>query len=118
MSGHDLASENRPWGFWKDLLVEDGFRVKYLVVQPGHRLSLQKHQFRREHWVVVSGEGEARVEGESIVLMSGSVVTIDQGAQHRLINHGHTPLVVIETQIGAICDETDIIRFEDDYHRA
>jgi mannose-6-phosphate isomerase-like protein (cupin superfamily) len=116
MTERRLAAETRPWGYWQDLYVGEGFRVKHLVVQPGHRLSLQKHRHRSEHWVVVSGAGEARINGESIQIGVGSVVIVAKEAQHRLINDSDVPLVIIETQIGA-CDEADIIRFEDDYHR-
>jgi mannose-6-phosphate isomerase-like protein (cupin superfamily) len=116
MSKRRLAAETRPWGNWQDILVEDGYRVKRLVVQPGHRLSLQKHRYRSEHWVVVAGIGEARIDGQSFPLQPGSVVVVPQEAQHRIINSGDVPLTIIETQIG-ICDEADIIRFEDDYHR-
>ena len=45
----------RPWGHYDSIDIEDNFIVKRILVNPRSRLSLQKHQYRAEHWVVVKG---------------------------------------------------------------
>ena len=112
-----IEADNRPWGRWEEYLNEPGYRVKRIVVHPGKRLSLQKHRFRKEHWVIVSGTGLFTRNGEVRSVRPGDAVFIEVGDEHRLENNGEQYLVLIETQLG-ICVEDDIIRIEDDFGRA
>lgn len=112
-----LDADNRPWGRWEEYLNEPGYRVKRIVVHPGQRLSLQKHEHRKEHWVVVQGSGVFRRNDDEIRVDEGDTCFIDVGDVHRITNDGDAPLVFIETQMG-LCLEDDIIRLEDDYGRA
>jgi len=107
----------RPWGSYTVLDEHKGYKIKRIEVQPGHRLSLQMHHHRSEHWVVVSGI--ARVTcGETVSILNVNESTfIPMGANHRLENPGVIPLVIIEVQNGEYLGEDDIIRFQDDYHR-
>jgi len=118
-SGEDRIGERieRPWGAWTLVEARFGYKVKRLEVLPGKRLSLQKHDCRSEHWVVV--KGTARVtNGDSIFLLETNGGTfISVGAVHRLENPDSGPLVVIEVQTGKDLRETDIIRLEDDFGR-
>lgn len=107
----------RPWGHYENLLECNDHKVKELVVNPGERLSLQKHQRRAEHWIVVSGEALATVEGNEIQLKLGQSVDIPQGAVHRITNPGDIPLHIVEVQMGSYFGEDDIIRLQDDYDR-
>lgn len=111
-----LEADNRPWGRWEEYLNEPGYRVKRIVVHPGRRLSLQKHEHRREHWVIVGGRGQVTLNDEVHPVEEGDTLIIEQGDVHRLENDGDRPLVLIETQMG-LCLEDDIIRLEDDYGR-
>ncbi len=111
-----LDADNRPWGRWEEYLNEPGYRVKRIVVNPGSRLSLQKHEHRREHWVIVRGRGRLTLGDEVIPVRAGEHVTIEIGDVHRIENDGGDYLVIIETQLG-LCLEDDIIRLEDDYGR-
>jgi mannose-6-phosphate isomerase len=106
-----------PWGYSLVLAHEPEFKVKQIRVEAGHRLSLQRHQLRREHWYVVSGTAHVDLAGDRIVLNSGEAVDIPQFAWHRLGNGGTEPLVVIEIQQGSYFGEDDIERAEDDYGR-
>ena len=45
----------RPWGYYKTLLIDNSFQCKIICVRPNGKLSLQKHFHRSEHWVVVKG---------------------------------------------------------------
>ena len=90
--------------------------VKTLTVYPKQSLSLQTHQGRSEHWVVVRGEAFISLDGGTKVLGRGDHVYIPANSPHRLINHGDEVLEVIEVAIGE-CDENDIVRLEDQYGR-
>lgn len=112
-----LDSDNRPWGRWEEYLNESGYRVKRLIIHPGKRFSLQKHEKRSEHWVLVAGTGLLTLNNTTKQIAAGDTVFIGLGDIHRLENSGAEPLVVIETQTG-ICLEGDIIRLEDDWCRS
>jgi mannose-1-phosphate guanylyltransferase len=107
----------RPWGNYAVLHAEPGFKVKRIEVDPGQRLSLQRHQHREEHWTVVAGEATVQIELSRKHLTAGQTIMIPQHAVHRLENPGSTPAIVIETQIGAYLGEDDIERIQDDYNR-
>jgi mannose-1-phosphate guanylyltransferase len=107
----------RPWGSYTVLLDTDRVKVKRLVVNPGQRISLQKHRFRQEHWVCIDGHGSVRLDDKDIAFERTVEVQIPALSLHRLACMGDEPLVVIETQIGTYFGEDDIIRIEDDYKR-
>ena len=91
--------------------------LKRLRVEPGQRISLQRHLGRSERWTVVAGRGLAWVDGVEHRLDIGDALQIPRGSTHRLACAGDEPLVVIEVQLGSRLDEDDIERFEDDYGR-
>jgi mannose-6-phosphate isomerase len=91
----DLERDERPWGSYLVLADEADHKVKRLVVQPGRRLSYQKHARRSEHWFVVSGHGTVTVDGERRQLGPGDSVDIPVQAAHRIEGSGQTPLVFI-----------------------
>lgn len=107
----------RPWGHYDNLLERNDHKVKELIINPGERLSLQKHQRRAEHWTVVSGEALATIGAEEIYLKPGQSVDIPRGAVHRIMNPGDIPLHIVEVQMGNYFGEDDIIRLQDDYDR-
>jgi mannose-1-phosphate guanylyltransferase/mannose-6-phosphate isomerase len=108
----------RPWGWYQNTDVGDQFQVKRIMVKPGSKLSLQKHKFRSEHWVVVKGEAEV-VNGDDILYLKENESTyIPAGTIHRLSNLGKTPLEIIEVQTGSYLGEDDIERFDDIYGRS
>jgi len=108
---------HRPWGYFESVDAGPGFQVKRLMVKPGHRISLQKHHRRAEHWVVVSGT--ARVtRGEEVLMLERNQSTyIPVDTKHRLENAGAEPLLIVEVQSGDYLGEDDIVRFEDSYNR-
>ena len=108
----------RPWGSYT--VLEDhvsGYKLKRIEVNPGSSLSLQSHQHRSEHWVVVSGTATV-TRGDVIATVAKNESTyIPIGEKHRLANHGIIPLQIIEVQVGDYLGEDDIERFGDDYGR-
>jgi len=111
------ATELRPWGSFTILEEGRGYKIKRIEVKAGHRLSLQMHHHRSEHWIVVAGT--ARVwcgEVEQILSVNQSTY-VPQCTTHRLENPGVIPLILIEVQNGEYLGEDDIVRFQDDYAR-
>ena len=118
---HEAAAHNRayrPWGFYESLIQGDRFQVKRIVVQPGHKLSLQKHYHRAEHWVVVAGTASVVRDEEQLMLRENESIYLPLGCVHRLENPGRIPLTLIEVQSGSYLGEDDIVRFEDTYGRS
>ncbi|HKF62231.1 MAG TPA: mannose-1-phosphate guanylyltransferase/mannose-6-phosphate isomerase [Dongiaceae bacterium] len=108
----------RPWGTYETVDIDQGFQVKRIVVNPGARLSLQKHAHRAEHWVVVRGMARVTRDREVFDLVANQSAYIPLGAVHRLENPGKEPLHLIEVQSGNYLGEDDIVRLEDHYGRA
>jgi mannose-6-phosphate isomerase-like protein (cupin superfamily) len=109
--------EDRPWGNWRVVDAAAGFITKRVTVKPGHRLSLQYHDHRSEHWVIVAGSGEATVGDTKTPVAPGDYVVIPCGTVHRIQNTGSESLVFVEVQFGDLLDESDITRLDDDYSR-
>ena len=107
----------RPWGSYTLLEEQPRFQIKRLSVNPGASLSLQRHRFRHEHWVVVSGVAMVHNGGQDLVLQEDEATHIPAGTIHRLANKQEVPLELIEVQIGSYLGEDDIERFEDIYGR-
>ena len=109
--------DHRPWGWFESLVLGDQFQVKKIFVNPGAALSLQSHQQRSEHWIVVKGRAAVTINSKKQLLEVGQSVYVPQGAIHRLENVDKDPMELIEVQIGAYLGEDDIIRYEDVYER-
>lgn len=113
----DFSQTHRPWGWYETLDEGARFKVKRIVVKPGGMLSLQSHQHRAEHWVVVQGMARITIGEEIHSLSESEAVHISLGAVHRLENAGPMELILIEVQTGSYLGEDDIIRYEDAYAR-
>lgn len=111
------STELRPWGSFTVLEEGRGYKIKRIEVKPGHRLSLQMHHHRSEHWIVVSGTARVTCDEVESVLHANQSTYVPQCTRHRLENPGVIPLVLIEVQNGEYLGEDDIIRFQDDYAR-
>ena len=107
----------RPWGSYRVLVEGVGFKVKKIIVNSNGKLSTQRHQHRAEHWVVVSGIADVNIDGKASTLTADQSCYIAAGHVHSLANTQSEPLIVIEVQTGAILDESDIERFDDQYGR-
>jgi mannose-6-phosphate isomerase len=114
---HPLEFVNKPWGSFSTLEEGPGYKIKRLVVQPGQRLSLQKHRHRAEHWVVVAGTATVVRGDRRLTLQQRECIVIPRQAWHRIENHGRKPVVIIEVQHGSYLGEDDIVRKQDDYGR-
>ncbi|MBN1594229.1 MAG: phosphomannose isomerase type II C-terminal cupin domain [Candidatus Coatesbacteria bacterium] len=110
-------TERRPWGNFEVLADGPGYKVKRLFIAPGGRLSLQSHRHRSEHWHIARGRGIAVIDGEEIIVQAGNSADIPQNIKHRLENTGKETLVIIEIWRGERLEESDVVRYEDDYGR-
>lgn len=108
----------RPWGFYTVIAEGKGFQTKIIQVNVGQKLSVQSHNHRSEHWVVLSGMAKVVLEGKDHILSPGHSVDIPIKAIHSLQNPFEEDLKIIEVQKGDILSEDDIIRYEDMYGRA
>jgi mannose-1-phosphate guanylyltransferase len=108
---------HRPWGHYEVLSDLQNHKVKRIFVKPNAGLSLQSHNKRMEHWVVVQGVASVECNLKQFTLTKGESIHIPLQAKHRLANNTKEPLIVIETQIGEYLGEDDIIRYEDNYNR-
>ncbi len=107
----------RPWGKFDAIDRGERYQVKRITVKPGAKLSVQKHNHRSEHWVVVAGTAKVTNGDETFFLHENESTYIPLGVVHALENPGSTPLEIIEIQSGSYLGEDDIIRFEDLYGR-
>ena len=107
----------RPWGNY--YLIEEGFqwKVKRIEVNPHSSLSLQLHNHRAEHWVVVEGTASIELDAKKFILEKNESCYVPLGTKHRLSNKEQKPLIIIEVQSGVYLGEDDIIRFKDQYGR-
>lgn len=109
---------HRPWGWYDSVDEGDRFKVKRIQVKPGASLSLQQHQHRAEHWIVVKGTAEIINGDKQFTLSENQSTYIALGQVHRLTNPGTVPLEIIEVQSGGYLGEDDIIRIEDSFGRS
>ncbi|MGI8527048.1 MAG: mannose-1-phosphate guanylyltransferase/mannose-6-phosphate isomerase [Pseudolabrys sp.] len=108
---------HRPWGYYESIDLGDRFQVKRIVVNGGGVLSLQRHQHRAEHWVVVRGTAEVTIGDKVSTVHENESVYIPIGSVHRLANRGKIPLELIEVQTGSYLGDDDIVRLDDVYRR-
>ena len=107
----------RPWGKYTNLFKGKNFLVKELYVKPKGHLSLQKHFFRSEHWLVTQGRPKITLNNTNFFKEKNESIYIPKGAVHRIQNKFKKPVKIIEVQLGSILKETDIVRYEDIYGR-
>lgn len=110
--------DHRPWGWYDSIAVRNGFQVKHIMVAPHQALSLQSHERRSEHWIILSGQASVTVGTTVRQMGRGDYVFIPTGAVHRLENHGAAAVLMVEVQVGDYLGEDDIVRYADRYARA
>ena len=114
---HHHRETVRPWGKYDRIDAGDRDQVKRITVNPGSKLSVQKHYHRSEHWTVVRGTALVTKGNDTITLSEDQSVYIPLGEIHALENPGKIPLELIEVQSGSYLGEDDIVRLNDRYGR-
>ncbi len=115
--GREHRKVFRPWGYYNTIEKESNWQIKEILVKPYSSLSLQKHKFRSEHWIILKGEAKIEINNEKITLKENQSTFIPAGAKHRLSNNQETSLRLIEVQSGSYLGEDDIYRYDDNYGR-
>jgi|TARA_S200002703_G_scaffold34783_1_gene30087 mannose-6-phosphate isomerase-like protein (cupin superfamily) len=119
-----IRRTDKPWGYYETLFTSSAhgvrnagnpFKVKVLYIEKGHRISLQKHENRREIWTVIEGNPIVRKGSIDFILSPGETVVIEKGQTHR-IEADLDDVLISELQLG-VCEEDDIERLHDDYDR-
>ena len=108
---------NRPWGWFETLEEGDTFKVKRININPGKSISLQRHQQRSEHWVVVKGLATITRDQEKFNLTENQSTYIEKNQIHQIENTTDQILLIIEVQSGKYLGEDGIERLEDKYGR-
>jgi len=107
---NDITNKN--WGFYKILHRGEGYLVKEVTIKPKQAISLQYHNHRSEGWYIISGTGIVAIDNYGFSCKKGSIYAIDVATLHKITNTGDTDLVFVETQIGSILSEDDIVRLD------
>jgi mannose-6-phosphate isomerase-like protein (cupin superfamily) len=107
----------RPWGTYQTIIRGKTYQVKQIVVNPNSQLSLQSHNKRSEHWVIVDGEGTVVLGDKEFIVKKDEYVYIPVTEKHRMSNFTKNNVIFIEVQSGDYLGEDDIVRYEDIYGR-
>lgn len=107
----------RPWGYYTCMNSGKGYLTKTICVLPKQKLSIQSHNHRSEHWVVLEGRALVIKDDKEHYLNAGDSIDIPLKAKHSLQNPYDEELKIIEVQKGDYISEDDIIRYEDCYGR-
>ncbi len=108
--------EERPWGQFELLVLNEQVSVKVITVASGQRLSLQTHECRDEWWQMLDAGLCVEIDGVTWSPGPGEKVWIPRGTAHRVSNPHEAPARFLEIALGEF-DEDDIERLEDDYAR-
>ncbi len=109
--------EYRPWGWYESLLKLPNYQIKILHVNPYEELSLQSHDRRSEHWIVLEGNAHVQKNDKLFNLKKNESIHLDKKEKHKIWNKEKEPLKIVEVQIGDYLEEDDIVRYDDSYNR-
>ena len=106
---------DRPWGHYLLLVKTDEYLIKQIVILPKKSISLQKHNHRSEHWIVLNGQASIIINNKKMLLNESESAFVAANDKHKITNNTAQPLIILETQLGKILSEEDIIRYDVDY---
>ena len=112
-----LPKEKKPWGYYENLIIENNYLIKKLVIYPNSSLSLQYHNNREENWIILKGKGRFTIEDKQYVKDAGCSFKIKKQQKHRIENLENEDLIILEIQSGDNLSEEDIVRLDDEYGR-
>jgi mannose-6-phosphate isomerase-like protein (cupin superfamily) len=105
----------RPWGYYHLLVKTNEYLIKQIIILPKKSISLQKHNHRSEHWIVLKGEADIVIDSKIMLLKESESAFVPANMKHKITNNLSQPLIILETQLGKILSEEDIIRYDVDY---
>lgn len=111
------VTEYRPWGTSTTLEKQKNYKVKQVTIRPESKLSLQVHEHRSEHWIVLSGIATVTLDSKTFEIKANESTYIPKNTPHRLSNLQKEDLIILETQVGTYLGDDDILRLQDDFQR-
>ena len=112
--GFVMKEVKRPWGDFKQFVLNKKCTVKILTIKPKQELSLQYHLKRKESWYFLT-PGKVQIDKKLISVKKGELVEIPKEKPHRIIA-GKKEVKVLEISHGTF-SERDEVRLEDRYGR-
>jgi len=108
---------DKPWGREEWIEVNDKYTLKKLVMNKGHRCSLQYHKIKKETFYVLSGLMELTIGNDidnlnTITMIPGDSMTIEPYTIHRMKGLEYSEYLESSTS-----ELDDVVRLEDDYKR-
>ena len=107
----------RPWGYYNLLVKKNEYLIKKIVILPKQSISLQKHDHRSEHWIVLKGKANIIIGTKNTILKESQSIFVPAKKKHKITNKSLESLVILETQLGKILSEKDIVRYDADYKK-
>jgi mannose-6-phosphate isomerase-like protein (cupin superfamily) len=107
----------RPWGYYNLLVKKNEYLIKKIVILPKQSISLQKHDHRSEHWIVLKGKANIIIGTKKTLLKESQSIFVPAKKKHKITNKSSESLVILETQLGKILSEKDIVRYDADYKK-
>ena len=104
----------KPWGIEKLIVKTDRYAMKEIVIEPGHRLSLQYHNEKEETVYVVEGQLLVSDGNQTYVLGVGEYYHVPPKQVHRFASLGNSRCVLLECSTPEL---DDVVRLADDYNR-
>lgn len=98
MMGQEVRFAEKSWGEFRIIDVEKDSLTIRATLFAGRGMSYHSHEQRDEVWTVISGVGEAVIDGMHLAVSPGNVIRIPAGCRHTLI--AKTKLQLIEVQLG------------------
>ena len=108
---------HRPWGYYTTIVNSKDYLIKKIIIFPNQSISLQLHNYRSEHWIILEGVADIQIGTKKIKLKSSESTYVPIKKKHKITNNSRKPLLILETQLGTKISEKDIVRFEDQYKR-
>ena len=107
----------KPWGWYQNIHEDEhsGYKVKIIHVNVGQRTSLQSHNKRSEHWVIVKGNAKVQLNDRFFTVYENEYVYIPSKMVYQAENIGSDLLEISETQYGTYLGEDDVVLYQPDY---
>lgn len=103
----------KPWGSELVFARHARYAGKIIVIEKGHRLSLQYHRRKHETVYVLEGRLRVRLGASTRTLGPGRAFAVPPGRRHRFeAPSGRVRLVEVSTP-----ELADVVRLQDDYGR-
>lgn len=99
----------KSWGSFRVIDIQPGAMTVKISMNANEKMSYHMHNLRKEIWTVISGKGEAILDGIGHMLSPGDVISIAAGCKHTI--KAITNLSLLELQMGDEIVTTDKYKF-------